>query len=163
MTNHPGRALRGPVRIVVVGAAVGMVLGGCAAAQPDDHRSADVETAAATDVATWVADPAWQACADENAVMPDGESIVDTEAEREGQRQLRAYGQCSFERGPEQFDPDDPEYRTSYDLAYGISWGEDEPSGDPLAPWPGKEDLGWGRPARTSHVPLPRACSPSSS
>jgi hypothetical protein len=78
--------------------------------------------------------------------MSDGEGIIDTPEEWEGRRMDRAYGQCWWVNQPdlESLDMDDFGNRTRYNGAYGIIWGEDEPRDDPLAPWPGKENLGWG-------------------
>ncbi len=75
--------------------------------------------------------------------MSDGEGIIDTEEEWEGQRMIRAYSQCWIENYPGGFDRDGFDADLKYRSAYGIFWGEDEPRGDPLAPWPGKENLGW--------------------
>jgi hypothetical protein len=78
--------------------------------------------------------------------MSDGEGIIDTPEEWEGRRMIRAYGQCWWVNQPdlESLDMDDFGNRGRYNSAYGIIWGEDEPRDDPLAPWPGKGNLGWG-------------------
>lgn len=151
--SHQSRHQVSPAVAVAGGALlVAALLGGCSAASPSDERSRHLSLPAPS--VTWVADPEWQACANEKlgyeyAVedaaapdMSDGEGIIDTEEEWEGQRQLRAYGQCAFELDPDEPDLDDPAVRADYDFAYGITWGQDEPSEDALAPWPGKDNLG---------------------
>jgi len=72
--------------------------------------------------------------------QPDNEDgIINTEPEWEGQRQIRAYLQCILENYPDKVQGH-PSRETMYLFAYALD-SNGKQVVDPLAPWPGKENL----------------------
>lgn len=67
------------------------------------------------------------------------DGVVDTEAEWEEQRWMRAYEQCAFELPVSVVDMDDMGWQIAYRHAYALDPDGEPTMEDPLAPWPGRE------------------------
>ncbi|MCL2849385.1 MAG: hypothetical protein FWE61_04995 [Micrococcales bacterium] len=75
-----------------------------------------------------------------NAPVEDDDGITNTEPEWEAQRQVRAYLQCMFEQYPDKV-AEDPAAEILYHFAFAIGPDGNQLVDDPLAPWPGKDNL----------------------
>jgi hypothetical protein len=67
-----------------------------------------------------------------------GDDGVNTEAEWETQRWMRAYEQCIFELYADRADMEDPAWQATYRHAYSLDPEGNAVMDDPLAPWHGE-------------------------
>lgn len=146
MVRRPHRAQIGAAALAVL---IGAVSTACGSLSGESHPTVPASPDSAAE--SWTIPPEQLACASDKLGYHLTQEQVDSdlgsgpaadaEADWEVQRWMRAHEQCLFETDDPDVDLSDPAWRATYRHAYALDENDDPTMDDPLAPWPGEENL----------------------